>query len=74
MFDLGGILDDVFQDLRDGTATFLGLMCFLVFVVNACLLVWLGIRKGRSTLARCPRCGRSIVCMHCSEDEPPPAS
>jgi hypothetical protein len=67
------IFDELFADIRRGTVVFFGLLCLLAFIVNAVLLVWLMVRRGTSELARCPKCGRTIICPHCSEDKAPPA-
>jgi hypothetical protein len=72
MFGLDQLLQDIFDGIRRGTFTFLGLLCFLVFVLNACLLVWLIVKKGAQGLARCPKCGRPIACPHCEDDAPEP--
>jgi hypothetical protein len=69
MPDLDRVLQELLQGLRQGTAVFLSLLCFLAFAVNAGLLVWLIVKKGSSELARCPKCGRNITCPHCVEDE-----
>lgn len=59
----------MFEDTLKGSVNFLGVLCLLVFALNAGLLFWLIIRRGSMGLARCPRCGRTIACPHCSEDE-----
>lgn len=61
---------DFLNDLEGPTISFLGLLCVLVFLLNAGLLAWLIVRKSAHGLARCPKCGRTIECPHCSEDEP----
>ncbi len=63
------MLEQLLQDLQKGTVNFLGILCLLVFILNAVLLVWLIVRKSAHGLARCPKCGRTIACPHCSEDE-----
>ena len=63
------MLQDLLDELRRGTVNFLGVLCVLVFVLNAVLLVWLIIKKGSHGLARCPKCGRQIACPHCHEDD-----
>jgi hypothetical protein len=69
-------LQQIFHDLlltvRDGTVSFLGILCFAVFVANAVLLGWLVARKAGVGLARCPKCGRQILCPHCEDDRPSP--
>jgi len=62
-------LQDFLDSLKEGTITFLGLLCFLAFVFNAVLLVYLLMKKSAHGLARCPKCGRVIACPHCTEDE-----
>ena len=64
--------NDLFADFRRGSVVFLGLLCLLVFLANAGLLVWLLVKRGTSELARCPKCGRMIICPHCSDDKQPP--
>lgn len=66
------IFDELFADIRRGTVVFFGLLCLLAFIANAVLLVWLLVKRGSSELARCPKCGRMIICPHCSEDKAPP--
>ena len=63
-------LDDLLRNLQQGTLAFLGLLCFLVFALNAVLLVWLLVRKSQHGLMRCPRCGRTVACQHCADEEP----
>ena len=63
------MLPDFLNDLQGPTVSFLGLLCILVFLLNACLLAWLVFRKSAHGLARCPKCGRTVECVHCSEDE-----
>ena len=63
------MFDEFLQSLEKGTVNFLGILCVLVFILNAVLLVWLMIRKSAHGLARCPKCGRTIACPHCREDE-----
>jgi len=63
------MLQEFLDNLRRGTVTFLGVLCLLVFLLNAVLLVWLIVKQGTHGLARCPRCGRTIACPHCNEDE-----
>lgn len=63
------VLRQILEGVQEGTALFLGILCLLVFTLNAVLLVVLLIRKGGHGLARCPRCGRVIACPHCEEDE-----
>lgn len=69
MFGFGNFLDGLFQSITEGTSAFLGLLCLLVFAINAGLMIWLLNRKGGFGLNRCPQCGRTIVCPHCSDDE-----
>jgi hypothetical protein len=57
------------DDLQRGTVTFLGVLCVLAFLLNAALLVWLLVKKSTHGLARCPKCGRTIACPHCNDDE-----
>lgn len=57
------------NDLQRGTVNFLGVLCVLVFALNAVLLVWLIVKKSAHGLAKCPKCGRQIACPHCMEDE-----
>jgi len=57
------------EDLQRGTVNFLGVLCVLAFLLNAALLVWLLFKKSAHGLARCPKCGRTIVCPHCADDE-----
>ncbi len=64
-----GELQQIIDAIQKGTAGFLGLLCFLVFLANAVLLAWLVMKKGSSTLARCPKCGRTIACPHCQDEE-----
>ena len=59
----------ILEDLQRGTVNFLGVLCVLVFLLNAVLLVWLLVKKSAHGLARCPKCGRTIACPHCAEDE-----
>jgi len=63
------MFEQFFDDLQKGTVNFLGVLCFLVFAVNAVLLVWLMVRKSTHGLAKCPKCGRVIACPHCSDDD-----
>lgn len=63
------MLQDFLDELRRGTVNFLGVLCVLVFILNAVLLIWLIVKKGSHGLARCPKCGRQIACPHCTEDE-----
>lgn len=65
------MLQDLLRGLERSTVLFLGVLCLLVFIVNAGLLAWLVFRKSPHGLARCPKCGRIIACPHCDEDEPP---
>ena len=65
----GGMIDRFLQSLEQGVVVFLGLLCCLIFAVNAVLLAYLIVRKSGHGLARCPRCGRMIACPHCVEDE-----
>jgi len=60
--------DGLLQQLQDSTAVFLGLLCLLVFLLNAVLLAWLVFKKSAHGLARCPRCGRQIACPHCQDE------
>ena len=62
------LLDRVMSGVQEGTALFLGILCLLVFCLNAALMVFLIVRKGGHGLAKCPRCGRVIACPHCEED------
>lgn len=66
---LGGMIDRFLQSLEQGVVVFLGLLCCLIFAVNAVLLAYLIVRKSSHGLVRCPRCGRVIACPHCTEDE-----
>jgi len=61
------------DQLQRSTIGFLGVLCLLVFLLNAGLLAWLIVKKSAHGLARCPKCGRTIACPHCSEDEEPDA-
>lgn len=72
MFGLDQLLKDLFDGNRRGTFTFLGVVCFLVFALNAGLLGWLIVKKGAQGLTRCPKCGRPVICPHCEEDDPEP--
>ena len=64
------MLQQLLNDLnKRGTVSFLGILCFLIFAVNAVLLVWLLIRKSSHGLAKCPKCGRQIACPHCNDDD-----
>lgn len=63
------MFQQILDDLQKGTVNFLGVLCFLIFSVNAVLLVWLLVRKSTHGLAKCPKCGRQIVCPHCKDDE-----
>lgn len=65
------VIDNLFNSVERGVLVFLGLLCLLVFSANAGLLIWIIFRKGGDGLARCPRCGRQIVCPHCLDDEDP---
>lgn len=65
----GGWINRFLQSLEQGVVVFLGLLCCLIFAVNAVLLIYLIMRKSSHGLARCPRCGRMIACPHCVEDE-----
>ena len=67
-------LDDFLRNLQQGTLALLGLLCFLVFALNAVLLIWLLVRKSHHGLTRCPRCGRVIACPHCADEDQPAAS
>ena len=66
------MIQQFLDDLQKGTVNFLGVLCFLIFCVNAVLLVWLLIKKSPHGLAKCPRCGRVIACPHCNEDDDEP--
>ncbi len=66
---LGGLIDRILRSVEQGVVVFLGLLCCLIFAVNAVLLIYLIMRKSSHGLARCPRCGRMIACPHCAEDE-----
>ena len=66
---LGDMIDRIMRSVEQGVVVFLGLLCCLIFAVNAVLLVYLIMRKSSHGLARCPRCGRMIACPHCTEDE-----
>ncbi len=66
---LGDFFTRILQSVEQGVIVFLGLLCCLIFAINAALLVYLIVRKSSHGLARCPRCGRMIACPHCSEDE-----
>lgn len=57
------------RDLTKNADKFLGILCFLIFSLNAVLLVWLLVRKSTHGLAKCPKCGRQIACPHCTDDE-----
>ncbi len=63
------MIQQFLDDLQKGTVNFLGILCFLIFAVNAVLLVWLIVRKSAHGLAKCPKCGRQIACPHCNDDE-----
>lgn len=63
------LVERVLNGVQEGTALFLGIMCALIFSLNAVLLGWLLMRKAGHGLLRCPRCGRVIACPHCEEDE-----
>lgn len=65
-------LHDLLVTVRDGTVSFLGILCFAVFAANAVLLGWLVVRKVGVGLSRCPKCGRQIVCPHCEDDRTAP--
>lgn len=65
----GGFIDRILQSVEQGVVVFLGLLCCLIFAVNAVLLAYLIVRKSSHGLARCPRCGRMIACPHCLEDD-----
>jgi hypothetical protein len=67
MFGLDQFFDDLLNGVQRSTAIFLGLLCLLVFAVNAGLLVWLIVRKSDHGLVRCPKCGRTIACPHCEQ-------
>lgn len=64
-----GEFQRIIEAIQKGTFGFLGLLCFLVFLANAVLLAWLIVKKGSSGLARCPKCGRTIACPHCEEED-----
>jgi len=66
-------MDRLFDEASRGTVVFMGLLCIIVFAVNAGLLIWLAMKRGNTELARCPKCGRTIICPHCSEDGDTPA-
>jgi|GEM_PF-5908911 len=59
---------NVFDGIRQSAGLFLGILCVLVFVVNAVLLAYLLIKKSPHGIARCPKCGRNIQCPHCHEE------
>ncbi|MFQ5733176.1 MAG: hypothetical protein ACE5KM_14645 [Planctomycetaceae bacterium] len=63
------MLQDFLIDLQGPTVSFLGILCVLVFLLNGALLAWLIVRKSGHGLARCPKCGRTVECPHCSEDD-----
>lgn len=69
-----GDFQDIIDAIQKGTFGFLGLMCFLIFVINAVLLAWLIVKKGSTGLARCPKCGRTIACPHCEDADDYPDS
>jgi hypothetical protein len=56
-------------ELERGLTIFLGLLCFLAFLANAILLAYVLYKRGGQNIARCPRCGRPIVCPHCDEED-----
>jgi hypothetical protein len=66
--------EDLLRNLQQGTLAFLGLLCFLVFALNAVLLIWLLVRKSQHGLMRCPRCGRTVACPHCADEDQPASS
>ncbi len=66
---LGDLIDRIMRSVEQGVVVFLGLLCCLIFAVNAVLLIYLIMRKSSHGLARCPRCGRMIACPHCAEDD-----
>lgn len=61
--------DQLIQSFKQGSVLFLGLLCALMFAINAGLLLFLIMRQKEHGLARCPKCGRSIACPHCAEDD-----
>ena len=63
------MLPQFLDNLERGTVSFLGILCFLIFAVNAVLLVWLIVKKSAHGLAKCPRCGRDIACPHCGDED-----
>jgi hypothetical protein len=60
------------DDLQQGAITFLGVLCVLAFLLNAVLLAWLLVKRSTHGLARCPKCGRTIACPHCADDDEQP--
>ena len=65
----GQFLENLLQNVERGVVVFLGLLCCLIFALNAVLLGYLIVRRSGHGLARCPRCGRLIACPHCDEDD-----
>ena len=64
-----GIFDDLIDAAQRGTVIFLGLLCLLTFAANAAVLAWFLLKSRGGILVRCPKCGRTIVCPHCAEEE-----
>lgn len=64
------MIEQFLERIGQGTVVFLGLLCVVVFAVNAVLLAYLLVKRGVHGLARCPKCGRTIACPHCEEDAP----
>jgi hypothetical protein len=64
-------IDDMLAQVSRGTVIFLGLLVLLAFVANAVLLIFLLVKRGSTFVARCPKCGRMVICPHCNDDSPP---
>jgi primosomal protein N' len=63
------VIDQLFQDIKQGTILFLGLVCLLTFAANAGVLAWILSKRSSHALVRCPKCGRTVHCPHCADDE-----